>query len=270
MKLKYPRIILSYITERIRPELIKRITAISVSNEYVKDIDESEKVIPDMILVSPRHLFRAPYSLHEKTSLSSVVLTLEELKNFYPKDADPLKAKARDFIPDSTEGEASGLLMQALDWHKENNLDEEAVPKKTGSFKPIKLEKISDEYFPPSIKKILLGLQDGRKRGLFVLINLFRSIGMEKDELERRIHDWNKKNSMPLKDGYIKSQIIWSYRNKIIPPPNYDKDYYKGVGAIPTPEEIRYKNPVNYMLKKTQQDNPQKTKAQKSRKEENK
>jgi hypothetical protein len=74
---------------------------------------------------------------------------------------------------------------------------------------------------------------------------------MERDELEKRVYDWNKKNAVPLKDGYIKAQILWSYRNKIVPPPNYDKDYYKGIGVIPTDEEMRLKNPVNYVVRKS-------------------
>ena len=268
---RYPRIILSYITERIKPELVKKITGISSSNEYVKDVEESEKVIPDMILVSPRHLFRAPYSLHEKTALASVVINPDDLKNFHPRDADPMKAVVRNFIPDAKEGEASMLLMQALDWHKENNLDEKEKSYEAKTYQPIKLEKISDEYFPPSIKKILQGLSDGRKRALFVLINLFRSIGMERDELEKRVYDWNNKNAMPLKEGYIKAQILWSYRNKIVPPPNYDKDYYKGIGIIPTDEERRYKNPVNYVVRKASserkdsEDKPDKKSSKKKR-----
>lgn len=261
---KYPRIIIRYITERIKPELIKRITEISTAKEYVKDVEESEKVIPDMILISPRHLFRSPYSLHEKTALSSVVLTVEELKNFHPKYADPFKIKIKDFLPECRQGEASRLLVEALDWYKENNLDEQEQKKfDRGDFKPIKLEKISEEYFPPSIKKILQGLSDGRKRALFILINLFRSIGMDKDELEKRVYDWNKKNTVPLKEGYLKAQILWSYRNKIVPPPNYDKDYYKGIGVIPTEEEIKYKNPVNYVARKTSSINISDTKDDK-------
>ena len=117
-------------------------------------------------------------------------------------------------------------------------------------FKPIKIDNLSDKHFPQSIQKILQGLDDGRKRALFILINLFRSIGMEKEELEKRIYLWNSKNKIPLKEGYIKSQILWSYRNKIVPPPNFDKDYYKGIGIIPTEEEIRFRNHINYILKK--------------------
>jgi len=38
---------------------------------------------------------------------------------FQPKDADPMKIKIKNFMPDSEEGEASELLMQALDWAKQ-------------------------------------------------------------------------------------------------------------------------------------------------------
>ncbi|MEK6842568.1 MAG: DNA primase small subunit domain-containing protein [Nanoarchaeota archaeon] len=206
----------------------------------------------DLILVSPRHLFRAPYSLHEKTSLSSVVLSEKELPGFQPKDADPMKIKIKNFIPDSYDGEAKEIVTQALDWSKNmENFNEEKIMD-FKEFKPVKIEKLSDSYLPPSIQKILLGMDDGKKRALFILINLFRSIGMEKDELEKRIFDWNKKNPIPLKEGYIKSQLVWSYRNKIVPPPNFDKDYYRGIGVIPTEEELKLKNPVTYILKKTQ------------------
>ncbi|MBI2043419.1 hypothetical protein HYT25_03455 [Candidatus Pacearchaeota archaeon] len=203
----------------------------------------------DLILVSPRHLFRVPYSLHEKTSLASVVISEQEIRDFQPKDANPMMIKTRDFLPNSEENEAKELVTRALDWSK--NMDFGDVKAQKEEFKPIKIEKFSDSYLPPSIQKILLGIADGKKRALFILINLFRSIGMERDELEKRIHEWNKKNPLPLKEGYIKTQILWSYRNKIVPPPNFDKDYYRGIGIIPTDEEIGMKNPVNYVLKKS-------------------
>ena len=40
-----------------------------------KEVDLFDLMGLDLILVSPRHLFRAPYSLHEKTALASVVLS---------------------------------------------------------------------------------------------------------------------------------------------------------------------------------------------------
>ncbi|HEA46505.1 MAG TPA: hypothetical protein ENH99_01865 [Candidatus Pacearchaeota archaeon] len=251
---EWPRIITKYITEITEKELIEKTSGLTKPNKYVRDFQVPKEVMPDLILVSPRHLFRMPYSLHEKTALASVVLDLEEIENFQPRDANPLKAKPRDFMPNSEEGEASELLREALDWYKDKYPEEEKEKKKF-DFKPVKLTDLSEKYFPPSIQTILQGLKgDGRKRALFVLMNLFRSIGMEKEEVEKRIYSWNEKNEIPLKSGYVKSQLFSSYRRKPILPPNYDKDYYKGIGVAPTEEEIRYKNPVSYMVKKSLQE----------------
>lgn len=216
------------------------------------EVDLFELMGLDLILVSPRHLFRAPYSLHEKTALASIVIPSESIEDFQPMDADPMKARIIDFNPNSEEGEARELLIQALDWYKSFHKDEDFQKESNNfEFKPIKIENLSEKNFPPSIKKILEGIEDGRKRALFILLNFFRSLSMEREELEQRIYEWNEKNKPPLKQGYIKTQIVWSYRNKIVPPPNFDKDYYNGIGIVPTEEELRYKNPVNYTSRKS-------------------
>ncbi len=252
---EWPRIIIKYIIEQTKEQLIEKISDIERPNKYVKNFQASKEVMPDIILVSPRHLFRMPYSLHEKTALASVVLDSEDISKFDLKDADPLKAEVKNFIPDVKEGEASEFLVQALDWHKENHgkIESSEKSKNFGEFKPINFGKISDKNFPDSIKKILEGLSDGKKRALFILINFFRSIGIEKEEFEKRIYEWDKLNNPSLGEKYIKPQIIWSCKKKITLPPNFDKDYYEGIGIIPTPEEKRYKNPVNYFVKKTLQ-----------------
>ena len=249
---EWPKIIIQYINRQIKKQLIDEISELSKPSKYIKDFSAPEQVIPDLILVSPRHLFRAPYSLHEKTALSSIVLNSSEIKNFQPKQADPLKLEVKNFMPEAKEGEAQELLVQALDWAKEN-LSESFFEKSSveRDFKPIKIDNLSEKNFPPSIQKILQGIKDGKKRALFVLINFFRSVGMGKEELERRIFEWNSKNEPPLREGYIKAQLSWSFRNKITLPPNYDKDYYRGIGIEPTEEELRYKNPVNYISKKS-------------------
>lgn len=261
---EWPRIITKFIMETTKKELITRITELTNPNRYIKNFQASEEVTPDIILVSPRHLFRAPYSLHEKTALASAVLSIEEVKKFDLSDADPLKVKVKNFVPDSKEGEASNLLIEALDWDKENTQGEDENKKEFKPIDPIKLENLSEKHFPPSIQKILKGLEDGKKRGLFILINFFRSVGIEKAELEKRIFDWNKKNPVPLNEGYIKTQLSWAYKRKPILPPNFDKDYYKGIGVVPTEEELRLKNPVSYVLRKMGNKNS-KTKNQKSK-----
>jgi len=246
---EYPRIITQYIMSATQKELIEKISDLTKPNKYIKDFQAPKQVMPDIILVSPRHLFRTPYSLHEKTALASVVLSPEEIKDFQLKDADPLKAKIKDFMPDAEEGEAKELVMQALDWHKENNLDFKDE-KKSFDYKPIKLTNLSEKNFPPCVQKILQGIEDGKKRALFILINFFRFIGMEKEELEKRIEDWNKKNKPPLNQAYIKSQLSWSYKKKPVMPSNCG-EFYQGIGVcLPDALCKLIKNPVNYVVRK--------------------
>ncbi len=254
---EYPRIIVKYIIEQTKTQLVEKISDLERPNKYIKNFQASEEVMPDVILVSPRHLFRMPYSLHEKTALASIVLNQEEIANFQLKDADPLKIKVNNFIPEVQEGEASELLMQALDWHKQEiePLTASQYKESNKKFKPIKLRNLSEKNFPPCIIKILKGLTDGKKRALFILINLFRSIGMDKDELENKINDWNKKNKPLIKQGYIKSQLSWSYRKKPIMPQNC-KEFYKGIGVCLPDNFCRLiKNPVNYVTRKNFQAN---------------
>ena len=263
-----PRLIASYLKEMIKKPLSERILSLNSLSEIATSLKKPEEefivdgqfdpftiVSIDTILISSRHLFRMPYSLHEKTALASVVLKPEELENFQPKDADPLKAQVLAFIPEARQGEASELLREALDWHKnkepeKNESSYNAPGGERKNYKPLQISDFSDKNFPPAIQKILKGVQDGRKRSVFILLNFLRAIGMDRKEIEKKLYDWNKKNPVPLQEGYIKSQISWSYRNKLVLPPNYDKDYYAGVGAKPTEEELRYKNPVNFMARK--------------------
>ncbi len=270
---EYPRVIVKYIIEKTNKSLINEISKLTRPSKYIRDYQASKEVMPDLVLVAPRHLFRMPYSLHEKTSLASVVLTKEELENFQLTDASPMKLSSsdiREFTPDCKEGEASELLLQALDWDRENNQEKSFSESRENVFKQIKLDKISEEHFPPCVKNILKGISDGKKRALFVLINLFRSVGMDKDEIEKRIYDWNKKNEVPLREGYVQTQISWAYRKKPIMPPNC-KEFYQGVGVCQPDDFCKLiKNPVNYLVRKNYLANNKNTKPNKSNKQNDK
>ena len=249
---EYPRILVKYLMEQVKDSLIEKISGLSRPNKYIRDYKAPKEVMPDLILVAPRHLFRMPYSLHEKTALASIVLKPEEIENFQLTDASPMKLSGSDiknFLPDSEEGEASELLIQALDWYRENNPED--LQTKESNFKPIKLDSVKEEDFPPCVKNILKGISDGKKRAVFILINLFRSVGMDKDELEKRIYDWNKKNETPLREGYIQTQLSWAYRKKPIMPPNC-REFYQGIGVCQPDDFCRLiKNPVNYLVRKS-------------------
>jgi len=249
---EWARILTKYLMEKTKDKLIEEITKLYSPNKYVRDREAPKEVMPDLVLVSPRHLFRMPYSLHEKTSLASVVIDKDKILDFQPKDADPFKIKITNFMPNCKEGEASRLLMQALDWDKENKPEEE---KKTFEYKPIQITDRSEKNFPPCITNILKGVNDGKKRALFALINFFRSAGTEKEELEKILYSWNKKNAQPLAEGYIKTQIAWALKRKPIMPPNCS-EFYKGIEmCIPDSLCKIVKNPINYLVKKNFQSN---------------
>ena len=138
---EWPRIMIKYIIEQTKKQLIEKISDIERPNKYVKNFQASKEVMPDIILVSPRHLFRTPYSLHEKTALASVVIGPEQISKFELKDADPLKAEVKNFIPNVKEGEASEFLIQALDWHRENygKIESSEKSKNAEEFKPVNI-----------------------------------------------------------------------------------------------------------------------------------
>jgi hypothetical protein len=248
---EWPRIITQYIYNLIKPKLIEKITAFNYKNSYVKDFEESQKVMPDLILVAPRHLFRMPYSLHEKTALASVVLDEDELQEFQPSHAHPMKVKIKPFLSSAEDNEAAELLMQALDWHETYRIGNKKEQKAHNAkeFEPLTIKEYSEEDFPETIKEILKGMQDGKKRSLFILINFFRSLGLQREQLEKFLEEWNLKNKTQLKDGYIKSQVQWAFRNKLIPPPNFSNQIYKDLGVLHESDQRLARNPVQYVLK---------------------
>ncbi len=199
----------------------------------------------DLVLVAPRHLFRMPYSLHEKTALASVVLSKEEIEKFSPRDANPFNIKIKEYLHKSENREASRLLESALQWQRSLQVEEEKIErKKYDNYEKLDLKGITEEMFPKPIKKLLKGVKDGKKRGLFILITFLKSLNFPPEYINLRIREWNKLNEQPLKEGYVKSQIDWHLRQKKqILPPNYNNEsFYKDLGLF---EEMpKAKNPL--------------------------
>ena len=229
-------------------------------NPEIKSMDIFKILGLDILLVSPRHLFRMPYSLHEKTGLASVVISKEKLPQFSFKDADPLNIQVNEFYPVAEKGEATSLLLEALDFQKgldrkqeEKKVKYESVENsKNKKFEQIKLTEFNDSWYPPTIQKILQGMLDGKKRGLFILLNFFRSLGMSMDDLDKKINEWNKLNTPPLKKGYIDSQLIWHSKHAPVLPPNFDNEIYKAIGVFDMDTlSMKVKNPVSYTIRKS-------------------
>ncbi len=227
----------------------------------------------DTLLISSRHMYRAPYSMHEKSRLVSLPINPEKVMQFEKKQANPKKVQVNKtfvFLDGSRcePDEAQELMINAFDFRKEEILFRDSfADKKTHKEKEYELPEtaIPEEYFPPSIKKGLQGLEDGRKRFLFILINFLSTLGWTHAKIEEIVWKWNEKNPEPLKENYIIGQLRYAKTNKEkVPPPNYVTGIYKDL-QIEDPENItsRYNNPVTYAKVLYSQKNKEKKKRKK-------
>ena len=128
--------------------------------------------------------------------------------------------------------------------------DEEKVYKKYENYEKVDIKGVTEEMFPQPIKKLLRGLKDGKKRGLFILITFLRSLNFPPDYINQKVRDWNKLNEPQLKEGYIRSQIDWHLKQKRnILPPNYDNPgFYKDLGLLDGKPEV--KNPIVEVIRR--------------------
>ena len=217
----------------------------------------------DTLLISPRHLYRMPYSLHEKSGLVSTPLNPEKVMLFKKEFALPnnIRISRHRFLDkeDVEPNEARQLLAEALDF----NAKLESVQLKEGKEFEAPEKALPEELFPPCIRNILKGLDDRRKRALFVLVNYFTAIGSDYGMIEKRLGEWNAKNHEPLREIYLMGQVRYhkQMQKKILPPncPKRDnniplinqQNYYTDL-RICQPDSFcaKIKNPVQYTTKK--------------------
>ncbi len=281
-----PRRIAAYLTEMIREPLAKGIMRFEKNNfsaimektgfkeGEIKMITKDELGTPipglnvdpfleiDTILISSRHLYRMPYSFHEKSELISVPISIGDILSFEREMASPERVKVEHLYMNRNvrRGSASALLRNAFDFKPVNaNVisDGKGVHEAGATNKDFSLpdKAIGEEHFPPCIKIIFEGLEDGRKRSCFALINFLLSCGWELDFVEKRLLEWNQKNKEPLRDQYILGQLRYTrQQRKVMPPPSCSNpNYYKGV-LVCKPDELcaRIKNPLQYAKVRSQ------------------
>jgi hypothetical protein len=248
-----PQVISEFIRERIKDYLLDELIS------FEGGVSSLTEILPSVSQLSPyefveieknwgnRHLFRAPYSIHEKTGLVSLPLKVNELAHFSPEKARPEKVSSiRKFLINK-EGEATELLLQALDWKAKQP---KMIIKEVKEVRYKTKRPIPESFFPPCIKNILEGLSDGRKRSLFTLVTFLRNMNWKEGDIEKRIMEWNKKNSQPLRDRFVKTQLKWHFRQKRrLLPANCDSDlFYKSIGICQRDVNCG-KNPINYPFK---------------------
>ncbi len=225
----------------------------------------------DTILISPRHLYRMPFSFNEKSGLVSIPVDVSKIRDFKINDAHPEnvvvgRAKFLDrssVIPN----EARRLSVQALDYISKSDIDKKIEEETKKSYKNVinevkqyeeVTEKIPEELFPPCIHNIKKGMEDGKKRGLFVMVNFLTSVGWNYEDIEEWLGMWNENNEKvggeALRETILKGQLRYhSAQKKKVLPPNCDNaNYYKSIGtsekAVCQPDSLcaKIKNPVQY------------------------
>ncbi|MCC5994436.1 MAG: hypothetical protein LM587_02505 [Candidatus Aenigmarchaeota archaeon] len=262
----YPELsqkIIEYLKWYVRDELKEALLALDNPTnlsqrigKQVEEIMEGGELDPFKVVnvdvFGSRHLFRMPYSLNENTMLVSLPIRIEEIDSFEKEQAEIRKARiGENFIKIYTKEDATALVIEALDWYDRNKKEEKSIST-TLPKKPVSREgRIPEELFPPCIKKILNGLNDGRKRAIFILVTFLRNMNWSLEEIEKKIYEWNEKNKPPLRANYIRTQLRWHFRqDRNLLPPNCDsKIFYEDMGLKDSCEEcikMGVKNPINY------------------------
>ncbi len=266
------RVIAEYLKDMIREHLTQRLLQEGNIAALAKSIGKTDKdlltngqfdpytiVDVDSVLISSRHLFRAPYSINEKSGMVSLPLRkIQDLDLYMAKPENVQVAVHFLDRKNATKNEAKQLLVSAFDWAQKTTKKD--IPKpddaKTQRTYFVPMTAVSEEYFPECIKKLMTGVKtDGRKRSIFILVNFLKNMGWTPQSIETFLLEWNKKNYEPLREGYLRSQLHW-FKNqpKITLPPNCDHpSYYKTMGIYCGDTCARFKNPVNCALKKAQQ-----------------
>lgn len=222
------------------------------SNQSKKDFEIGSIIEVDTILISSRHLYRMPYSLHEKSGLVSLPILPEDILSFEKERAKPENVKEIKikFLDRDVSGESARLLLQNAYDHNFKIKIEEKEKDLSRNYEEFQVTSpIKEDFFPPCIRKALLGMDDGKKRAVFILTNYLGKIGWNKQEIEQCLQQWNGKNQQKLREVYLKGQLQSFIPGDKLPPNCNNESYYKGLG-ICHPDGLctKIKNPVNYTL----------------------
>lgn len=227
----------------------------------------------DSVLISSRHLYRMPYSFNEKSGLVSIPIDPKKLAVFDKGWAVPDGVQVEhDFMPKKiVHGEARRLFDEAYALKAKNfipfvrgELEKKGGLRQKEDFS-IPLQAVPEQYFPPCIQRISQGLQDGKKRAMFVLINFLTSLGWNYEQIEVYLREWNKHNPEPLREQLIVGHLRYHQqtKKKALPPNCANKAYmvamgvctpdkWCGANTVPGAQDFspRIKNPVSYALKR--------------------
>jgi predicted RNA-binding Zn-ribbon protein involved in translation (DUF1610 family) len=207
----------------------------------------------DTVLIASRHLYRMPYSLHEKSGLASLPIAVEDILSFEKHMAKVENISfTHPFLKRTAVvlGEGGQLLVRAFD---DTYVPEDVIrPTKTIE---VPQEAIPEDFFPPCIRLIMGGLEDGKKRALFILVNFLRVSGWSAEQIKDYVYVWNQNNPEPLKEQYLLGQLAQIKKARApMPPPNCsNKDYYISL-LVCKPDDFcpKIRNPAMYAKRKAE------------------
>lgn len=216
----------------------------------------------DTILISSRHLYRSVYSFNEKSGLVSAPFNPKKIDAFKKEFCKPENAKVSEFKfldrSSAVEEESVELFSKAYHAH-EKTLQKKVKKENRNQYIPNQVdeellqEEIPKDLFPPCIAFGLAGLEDGKKRFMFLLTNFLSMTGYEYNRIEEELIEWNKVNPEPLRDTILLGQARYAkqHKKRVLPPNCDNQMYYKDLG-ICKPDNLcaRTKNPVNYSKRK--------------------
>jgi DNA primase large subunit len=280
-----PQKVIKYISKSIQDNVLKEVKEKFSEDElkeiYYKTHQKTQKfnlefkefVELDTILISSRHLFRAPYSIHEKSKLVSIPIDKNSIETFKKEDAKIENVNTSLSFIDrnkSISASARRLFIDSFDQVEEKDntiisLDiNKNIPKNTKSsgiekeilekIKNIPNETLKSDYFPPCIQKALdTNIVDGKKRTIFILINFFKTLDYTNEHIANMLIKWNKNQKEPLNEKYILTQLNYLLKNPLTPPKCSNDNYYQAIGICEkNPFCSKISNPLQYFLRKLQ------------------
>ena len=237
-----PKKVAEYLKDYCRAPLSK-----AMEKLIGKGQDPYKYVDIDIGVFSSRHMFRLPYCLHTKTWLVSLPIKPSAIMGFDPEQAKPENVEIEEKFLNREPQDSSKLVRKALFFSAYEEQDEAKIYRE---FKPIGAA-VAVDNFPPCIKKILKGLQDGKKRSVFILTTFLLNLGWSAEETKKLLQEWNSKNPEPLGGNLLTYTLRdQSRRKKPLMCPNC-RDYYEAIGVC-KPDRLcgRIKNPAGYALAK--------------------
>ncbi|MEM1724314.1 MAG: hypothetical protein QXW71_00850 [Thermoplasmata archaeon] len=234
----------------------------------------------DKQVATKRHMIRTVLSINEKLPGISYPLSYEEvlkLPNEYKKynfrNISNLDLPSGEWVNVKPSKAVIDLIRVSTLWKlieeatiryiksEEYKMAIRKYARGKGHKKEIPPDLEENYLFPPCIRNILSGVEDGRKRAVFILINFLANIGWDFDKIYQKLMDWNLKNKEELREHYIEYQIEWhkkvySQNKKYLPPNCENTNYYRDIATINgvacKPDDVcpLIKNPLTYYLKK--------------------